>query len=229
MEIPRHIFATMPITEIHSKVMNMGHQEIMATRVTITESQGGTASDDLLYALINKDSNGHGHSPAVFDAITHVAQTAPELITTKGLQSLNLAAGRHDVVFAYLFDMINSCTHARGSRPLAELCTEILHESTNDFPNSLVIGMLLKGGANINRVNKSGTTLLSQALRNHDSSTMETIKSLLEHGADPNLKTKWCGSPLHQVLGWCRNPDKLKDTKDLLLSYGAKVLYICVL
>ncbi len=217
--------------ELYAKVMKMSRQEIMTTRVTITESQGDTRSDDLLYALIYRDVNWRpnynpahrGNALASFHAIIHVARTAPELITAKGLKALKLSASHYEIVFAYLFDMINSCAHIRGAYSLAELCSEVIHQSVF-YNNTLVTEMLIKGGANINHVTNSGDTVLSVALQNHDYTTIETIKLLLKLGADPNFKTRWYGSPLHQVLGWCRNPEKLKETKNLLLAHGAKVL-----
>ncbi len=70
---------------------------------------------------------------AMFDAITHVAQTVPALIDE---DVLRYSASYHDAAFVTLFHI---------SRPGATVCNNVLHESASDIPGPFVIRMLLDG------------------------------------------------------------------------------------
>ena len=82
------------------------------------------------------------------------------------------------------------------------------------------VQVLLEYGADINLQDKDGDTALYWVLNygQSEGKVADTVRRLLEHGADPNIHRNTHTSPLHRA-----SSRGLLDAARLLLSYGAKV------
>ena len=78
------------------------------------------------------------------------------------------------------------------------------------------VQLLLEHNADINS-QSGGITALSRALGS-EAEEVSILRQLLEHGADPNIRTWYDSTPLHQASSY-----GLLEAARLLLSYGAKV------
>ena len=87
----------------------------------------------------------------------------------------------------------------------------------------VVLRFLLDRGADVNAQDRDHGTALFQAIRLRTSSN--TVRTVLEHGADPNLKNKDGKTPLHVLLGPIdyRDADHILIVAQILLEHRADV------
>ena len=87
---------------------------------------------------------------------------------------------------------------------------EVVYHTPETYNNAVL--KLLFGTGKL-----TGDSLATLLLRRHDWHDHDGIKLLLDHGADPNLMTRWGHSALHQAL-WRDNDLRIIE---LLLDHGA--------
>ena len=87
---------------------------------------------------------------------------------------------------------------------------EVVYHTPETYDNAVLT--LLIGTGKL-----TGDSLATLLLRKHDWHDRDGVKLLLEHGADPNLMTRWGHSALHQAL---RRDNDLRII-ELLLDHGA--------
>ncbi len=110
-----------------------------------------------------------------------------------------------------------------------EIDKELIHALASG--NEVATKQLLERGANPNCYAPAGATMLLVALTFEDPAVKyQLVAALLEHGADPNLPSSRCWTPLHaavQQLQFELNNDPgkkgLVDTVKLLIQKGARL------
>jgi ankyrin repeat protein len=106
--------------------------------------------------------------------------------------------------------------------PGGECETDLLHEICRDAPPAYVVEALLRRGFDPNKRDYRDMTPLYIALsitRSSRQSSIDSIRILLEYGADPNvLCSSPAYSPLHIALQFGTS---LKEKLNLLFQYGA--------
>ncbi len=180
----------------------------------------------LHYEACNSKLN---YSIAMYDAMVEVAKKAPELILERGINlgnnvmgpsgndALGFAARNYDLMFREFLNIL-------GKDQLAEACNRVLYDDDRSLPSASVVRLLLQGGAEVNRVNSSGQTLLIKSLMYQSAWDFDLTKTLLECKADPNFPSKTHGTPLQCVLNATRlTTNQLKRIIHALLEAGATV------
>ncbi len=76
------------------------------------------------------------------------------------------------------------------------------------------VRVLLQCGANVNRLSRDGDAILNDTMH----ASIDTVRQLVEAGADVNYRTRCYGAPLHVVA-----PPDIETKIDLLLDAGADI------
>ena len=100
------------------------------------------------------------------------------------------------------------------------------------FSHNPIVDFLLQNGANINSRGTSGRTVLHRVVALQKIRSIDTVKFLLERGADPRLGTPdFCDLPLHDLADVPRDEyeqftDTILTIARYLIDYGADPNYI---
>lgn len=107
-------------------------------------------------------------------------------------------------------DVNNTSASSRGYTPLRYAVF---------MKNIEIVRLLIKSGANVNKISADGHTPLKIACSAYESPPVDDmVKLLLDNGAEPGIYNKWTDGPLHYAAMY-KQPGAVK----MLIQYGADV------
>jgi ankyrin repeat protein len=130
-------------------------------------------------------------APVVAELVKHGADV--ELASKVGTTPLMFAAQQDDVESARI--LIGAGAKVNDAQPKSGLTPLLIATAMS---NAKTVDLLLENGANPNAVDRDGYAPLHKAVRDSDygidfdtrEATLTIVKSLLKHGADPNLRIR---------------------------------------